>query len=166
MRQAILFIAVILCSCTQKQENKLSKEQTEKIKQDVQAVITQIRDAAANVDTTKLYDAFALDDKNFTYMEITGAYYDVNAYKQMVRDFYGPLKTEIIGKGEERFSYVSEDNVLWHYSGVLTAVSKNGQQSKYEPFGMSMLFKKYNDKWKVIFIQESTQELAKVDTQQ
>ena len=113
MKILILLISAMLFSCTQKSNNLLSKEQTKKIQEDVQAVIAQISDAAAHVDTTKLYDVFSFEGDDFTYMETTGAFYDQNAYKQMVRQFYGPLKSEIIEKGAEKYSYLSEDNVLW-----------------------------------------------------
>ncbi|TMI97876.1 MAG: DUF3804 domain-containing protein [Bacteroidetes bacterium] len=52
----------------------------------------------------------------------------------------------------------NRDNVLWNYSGALTATFKNGEKATYDPFAMTMLFKKINDKWKVVFLQESTQE--------
>lgn len=55
------------------------------------------------------------------------------------------------------------DNVLWSYSGALIATFKNGQVVRYEPFGMSMLFRKVDSKWKVVFLQESTQEHAQAD---
>jgi ketosteroid isomerase-like protein len=90
-------------------------------------------------------------------MEITGVFYDVAAYRKMVRDFYGPLKSEILKNGTEKFTFLNENNVLWSYSGALTATYKDGKQEVYDPFGMTMLFKKANDKWKVVFLQESTQ---------
>ena len=163
MKILILLISAMLFSCTQKSNNLLSKEQTKKIQEDVQAVIAQISDAAAHVDTTKLYDVFSFEGDDFTYMETTGAFYDQNAFKQMVRQFYGPLKSEIIEKGAEKYSYLSEDNVLWSYSGAITASYKNGQQTIYKPFGMTMLFRKTNKKWKVVLLQESTQEPAQAD---
>jgi hypothetical protein len=160
MRILILLIPVMLFSCAQKSNGALSEEEKKKIQDEIQTVIAQIRQAAANVDSTKLYESFALDDKDFTYVEITGAFYDQAAYKKMVREFYGPLQSEIIGKGKEKYTFLSEDNVLWSYSGSLTATFKNSQQATYDPFGMTMLFKKTNSKWKVVFLQESTQEPA------
>jgi len=150
----------MLFSCTQKSNNSLSEEQKKKIQGEIQAVITQISEAAAHVDSTKLFESFALDDKDFTYVEINGAFYDQVAYKHMVREFYGPLQSEIIGKGKEKYTFLNKDNVLWNYSGLLTATFKNGQQATYDPFAMTMLFRKTNDKWKVVFLQESTQEPA------
>ena len=82
----------------------------------------------------------------------------------MVRQFYAPLTSEIIAKGTEKYTYLSEDNVLWSYSGALIATYKNGQEVRYEPFGMSMLFRKVESKWKVVFLQESTQEHAQTDS--
>jgi hypothetical protein len=142
----------------QRSGRTLSEDQQMKIRDEIQTVVTQIRDAAANVDSTKLYDAFAFTDKDFTCIDIDGTSYDQSAYKQMVREFYGHLQSEIIAKGKERFTYLSEDNVLWNYSGALTATFKNGEQATYDPFAMTMLFKKTDNKWKVVFLQESTQE--------
>jgi ketosteroid isomerase-like protein len=164
MQILILVFPAMLFSCTQKSKSVLSGEQTKKIQEEIQSVIAQIYEAAAHVDTTKLYDVFSFADDDFTYVETTGAFYDQAAYKQMVRQFYGPLTSEMIAKGTEKYTYLSEDNVLWSYSGALTATYKNGQQVKYEPFGMTLLFRKTNNKWKVVFLQESTQEPAQADT--
>ncbi len=159
-----LLIATILFSCSQKSSTALSDEQKKQIQNEIQLVIAQIHEAAAKVDTTKLYEVFSFVDNNFTYVETSGAFYDKTAYKNMVRQFYAPLTSEIIAKGTEKYTYLSEDNVLWSYSGALIATYKNGQEVRYEPFGMSMLFRKINSKWKVVFLQESMQEHAQTDS--
>ena len=143
---------------------ELSEEQKKQIQKEIQSVIGVIHDAAAKVDTTKLYEVFSFTNNDFTYVETSGAFYDKTAYKNMVRQFYAPLSSEMIPKGTEKYTYLSEDNVLWSYSGSLIATYKNGQEVKYDPFGMSMLFRKIDSKWKVVFLQESTQEHAQADT--
>jgi hypothetical protein len=60
MKLLILLIAVMLFACTQRSNSTLSEEQKKKIQEEIQIVIGQIHDAAANVDTTKLYEAFSL----------------------------------------------------------------------------------------------------------
>ena len=146
-----LLITTILFSCSQKSGTVLSDEQKKQVQNEIQSVIAEIHEATAKVDTTKLYGVFSFADNEFTYMETSGAFYDKTAYKNMVRQFYAPLKSEIIEKGAEKYTFLSEDNVLWSYSGALVATYKNGQEVKYEPFGMSMLFRKVDSKWKVVF---------------
>ena len=143
----------------------MNEEQKKKIQEEIQPVIAQLYEAAAHVDTIKLYEVFSFAHSDFTYIETTGAFYDEAAYKKMVRQFYGMLMSEIIQKGREKYIHTEENNVLWSYSGALTAIFKNGQQAKYEPFGMTLLFRKINDKWKVVFLQESTQEPAQANTE-
>jgi hypothetical protein len=157
-------ITTMLFSCTQKSNSALSEGQKKKIQNEIQPVIAQIHEAAANVDTTKLYEVFSFADNDFTYVETSGAFYDKTAYKNMVQQFYAPLSSEIIGKGTEKYTYLSSENALWSYSGRLIATYKTGQVVTYEPFGMTMLFKKIGDKWKVVFLQESTQEHPQTDT--
>lgn len=164
MKVLLLLISVMLFSCTQKSNGALSEEEKKKIQEEIQPVIAQIYEAAAHVDTTKLYDVFSFADDDFTFIEITGEFYDPAAYKTMVRQFYRLLTSEMISKGKEKYTYLNGNNVLWSYSGALTVTFKNGQKTKYEPFGMTLLFRKTNDKWKVVFLQESTQEPAKADT--
>ncbi len=159
-----LLTATMLFSCTQKSNSVLSEAQKKNIQEEIKPVIAQIYEAAAHVDTTKLFEVFSFADNDFMYVETSGAFYDQAAYKQMVRQFYRPLTSEMIAKGREKYTYVNEDNVLWSYSGTLTANYNNGQQVKYEPFGMTLLFRKINSKWKVVFLQESTQEHAQADT--
>jgi hypothetical protein len=154
----------MLFACSKKSNSTLSEVQKKQILNDIQPVITQIQEAAANVDTTKLYEVFSFMNNDFTYVETSGEFYNATAYKNMVRQFYAPLSAEIIEKGVEKYTYLSPDNVLWSYSGALVANYKNGQVVRYEPFGMTMLFRKVDNKWKVVFLQESTQEHAQIDS--
>ncbi|MBI1782438.1 MAG: nuclear transport factor 2 family protein [Sphingobacteriales bacterium] len=158
-----LLITTMIFSCTQKSNNALSEEQKKQIQNEIQPVIAQLYEAAAHVDTTKLYEIFSFAD-NFTYIEITGTFYDQVVYKQMVGQFWGQITSEMIAKGTEKYTYLSANDVLWSYSGAITVTFKNGQQAKYDPFGMSLLFKKTNDHWKIVFVQESTQEPVQADT--
>ena len=157
-----LAITTMLFSCAQKSSSVLSEAQHKKIQEEIQPVIAQLYDAAAHADTTKLYNIFSFAD-DFTFVEITGTFYDPVAYKKMVGQFWGQITSEMIAKGADKYTYLSADNVLWSYSGAITVTFKNGQQAKYDPFGMSLLFKKTNDHWKIVFVQESTQEPAQAD---
>jgi hypothetical protein len=82
----------------------------------------------------------------------------------MVRQFYGLISTEIIDKGKDKFDFINENNVMWTYSGVLSLVYKTGVKAKYEPFGLTILFRKIDNKWKGVFVQESTQEPPAADS--
>jgi ketosteroid isomerase-like protein len=159
----LLLISAMLFSCTQKSNSILSDDQKKKIQNEIQPVVAQLYEAAAHVDTTKLYDIFSFTD-DFTYLDITGTFYDPAAYKQMVGQFWGQITSEMIAKGTEKYIYLSEDNVLWSNSCALNVTFKNGQQAKYETFGMALLFRKINNKWKIVFVQESTQEPASAAT--
>jgi len=158
-----LLITTILLSCNQKSPDILNDVQKKKIQEEIQPVIEQLYDAAAHVDTVKLFNIFSFGD-DFTYLEITGKFYDQVAYKHMVGQFWGQITSEMIAKGTEKYTYFNANNVLWSYSGSVIVKFKNGQQAKYDPFGMSLLFKKTNDQWKIVFVQESTQEPAQADT--
>jgi ketosteroid isomerase-like protein len=165
MKIIILLISTaILFSCTQKSNGIPGVDENRKIQQEIKPLIAQIYEAAARLDTTKLYDVFSFAGDDFVYIETTGAFYDKTAYKQMVRHWYGMITSEIIEKGLEKYVYVSGNNVVWSYSGALTLIYKNGERVKYEPFGMTFIFKKINNKWKAVFLQESTQEPAQADT--
>lgn len=157
MRLFILLVAVAFFSCNQQPKTAAIEPDTAKIQTEVQAIISQIREAALQADSTRLFELFALNDPDFAYMEITGAFYDVTAFKKMVHDFYGAIKTEILKKGNEKFFYLNESNVLWSSSTVVTVDYKDGKQEVYEPFGITLLLRKIDNKWRIVFLQESTQ---------
>jgi len=58
----------MLFCCTQKSNSVLNEEQKKKIQEEIQSVIAHIHEAAAHVDTTKLYDLFSFADSDFTYI--------------------------------------------------------------------------------------------------
>lgn len=153
----IILVSVALFSCKQQSKTAADEFDTAKIQTEVQAVVTQIRDAALHADSTSLYELFALNDPDFAYMEITGVFYDSTAFKKMVHDFYGAIKTEILKKGTEKFVYINENNVLWSSSTGITVDYKDGKREIYEPFGITTLLRKKDSNWKIVFLQESTQ---------
>ncbi|HYK45589.1 MAG TPA: nuclear transport factor 2 family protein [Parafilimonas sp.] len=159
----VLLIPAILLSCTQGSNNKLSDEQKKEIRSAIQPVIEQVFDAAAHADTAKLFDAFSVDAQ-FTYLDITGEFYEPAVYKQMAGQWFGMITSEIIEKGTEKYNFINEYNVAWSCTGTLTATYKNGKQEMYKPFGMTILFRKMNNKWKGVFIQESSQQPVATDT--
>ena len=159
VKLSLLLSVVLLFSCTQRSGSILSDEQKKKMQSEIQPVIEQVFDAAAHADTAKLFDAFLLDD-HFTYIEITGNFYEPAAYRQMAAEWFGMINSEILTRGAEKYDYINETNVVWSYSGTLTATYKNGKEEVYKPFGMTIIFRKINDKWKGVFIQESTQQPA------
>lgn len=153
----IILVAVALFSCKHQSKTAAAELDTAKIQTEVQEVVTQIRDAALHADSTSLYELFAFTDPDFTFMEITGAFYDVTAYKKMIHDFFGAIKTEILKKGKEKFVYINENNVMWSSSTGITVDYKDGKREIYEPFGITTLLRKKDGKWKIVFLQESTQ---------
>ena len=159
----VLIIAAILISCTQGSNNVLSDEQKKEIQSGIQPVIEQVFDAAAHADTAKLFDAFSVDAQ-FTYLDITGEFYEPAVYKQMAGQWFDMITREIIEKGTEKYNYINKDNVAWSCSGTLTATYKNGKREIYKPFGMTIIFRKMNDKWEAVFIQESSQQPVAADT--
>ena len=158
-----LLIPAILLSCTQGSNNVLSDEQKKEIQSGIQPVIEQVFDAAAHADTAKLFDAFSIDGQ-FTYLDITGEFYEPAVYKQMAGQWFDMITREIIEKGTEKYNYINKDNVAWSCSGTLTATYKNGKREIYKPFGMTIIFRKMNDKWEAVFIQESSQQPVAADT--
>ena len=159
----VFLLPAILISCTQGSNNVLSDEQKKEIRSGIQPVIEQVFDAAAHADTAKLFDAFSFDGQ-FTYLDITGDFYEPDVYKQMAGQWFAMITNEIIEKGTEKYNYINEDNVAWSCSGTLTATYKNGKREIYKPFGMTIMFRKINNKWKGVFIQESGQQPVAADT--
>lgn len=60
------------------------KSKRKKYKNEIQPVIEQIHEAAAKVDTSKLYEVLSFAGNDFIYVETSGAFYDKAAYKNMV----------------------------------------------------------------------------------
>jgi ketosteroid isomerase-like protein len=163
-RSILLLLPVLAFACTQKSDGVPNEDQQKKIQQEIQPVLAQLYEAAAHADSTKLFDLFSFSDPDFTYVDITGAVSEQAAYKQMVDQFWGTVTTEMIAKGKEKYIFINQNSVLWSYSGTLSLTYKTGQQATYEPFALTLLFKKKDGQWKAVFVQESTQEPPPADS--
>jgi len=159
MRLFIILSVAFLVSCSQQEHSELTEKEKAGIATEIGSVVDHIREAASHADTTGLFEAFKLDDQ-FLYIETSGAFYNEAQYRAMARKWYGMITAEIIEKGSEKFVYLDHGTVLWSYSGALRLDFKSGEKNRFSPFGMTMLFRKFGTEWKIVFMQESTQEAA------
>lgn len=159
----LLLIPTLLFSCAEKSNKGLTDEQKKQLYDEIQPVIAQIHDAAANADSMKMLDVYSATD-NFLYVGGSGEMMDYAAFKQSVSQFYSTITSEMLDPGTEKYTYIDERSVLWTYIGANTFTYKNGWKLTYKPFAASFLFKKTDGKWKAVFLQESGKEASQTDT--
>ena len=158
-----LLIPILLFSCAGKSGNSMSNEKKKSLYEVIQPVIAQIREGAARADSKQMLEVFSATE-DFQFIATSGEVLTYPAFKEMITQFYRTITGEMLSKGAEKYTYIDENSFLWTYAGAVTVVFKNGKKIKYDPFGATFLFKKINDQWKAIFLQESGQESPQVVT--
>ena len=108
-------------------------------------------DAAKQANAEQFLDACS-HSKEFIFVSMMGEFKDYSQFEIYVKGLYVDLKSEDIAEGTETFSVITDSAVLWTYIGSNMVTDKKGNQTPIRPYGLTMLVKKENGKWKTFYI--------------
>lgn len=159
----LLAIFMFMFSCVQKSDKPLSDQQKTKLEEEIRPVISQIFESAKQANAGQVLDVF-WNSNEFVYVGITGESTDYGKFEGIVKQSYASRESEVFSKGTEKYTFIDEAAVLWTYVGSVTVTEKNGGVLRVDPFGITMLLKKVNEKWKVGYLHESGQLPIQAET--
>jgi hypothetical protein len=144
----LLFIAfpLILFSCGQESNKPMTEDQKEKVKEEINPVITQLFECVYQADFEKYLSFW--DSTEFTYI-INGQQADFKVFKETNKQFWSELEYQKINRLSEKLIIINQESVIYTIIGNDEAKFKNGDILKVDPYAASFLLKKVNGLWKI-----------------
>ena len=155
--KANTFIAVVLLlcvGCTSQQSDQLTQQQKDQIKNEIRAVVDSIIAKAERLDINGTIQYY-WDSPEFLQYNPDGSQSDFQAVKKSLAWFADSLSAFKLATVRDEFPILTKDLVLYAWVGNDELTLKSGDKIKYDPDAETLVFRKFDDKWKMVYFHES-----------
>ncbi|TXD51490.1 MULTISPECIES: nuclear transport factor 2 family protein [unclassified Polaribacter] len=156
MRQLTLTIFTIasflLVSCNTSKENILTDQDKATIKSEVQAVINNI---VANSEALNLEKATESYLNNPDFISISnGVIADYKSFLKGNKEYFNAIVSQTYTENDLIFTIIDKKTVILTFGGSALVTMKDQQKVKVDPFLATLVFRKIDDSWKVLYTNE------------
>jgi ketosteroid isomerase-like protein len=155
-RRTLTFIltSTILLSCLNHNLDKMTEAESDHIVKDLKSFFdkmtkysegSQLDSFLSCYDNSPTFLAFSSDGKMRDYKE----------FKKICTEYYNALKEQKIITTQEKFHVIDINLAVLGWTGNIVAQFKNGDTMKMNNYSVTYVFKKLDNKWKVIHSHES-----------
>ena len=133
----------------------MTESESEHIIKEVKAIIDKLTDYS---ERAQLESFLGFYDESPAFLHIAGdgIMRNYSAFKQVCSEYYNSLKAQKIITIREEFHVVDSNLVISGWTGNIIAEFKNGDIMKMNNYSITNLFKKIDDRWKIIHSHESS----------
>jgi hypothetical protein len=155
--KANFFVAAFLLfviGCTQQQSDQLTQQQKDQIKTEVKAVGDSAIAKWERLDgegAAKYY----LDSPDWVMFGADGARWDYKTFIKAQPEFDSTVTSWRWTTTAEDFIFITKDVVITAWIGKDETIMKSGDKITYDPHAYTLVFKKIDGQWKVIYSHDS-----------
>jgi hypothetical protein len=151
----ILFLLIVSFSC--RTNNKpVSDAQKDKIKGEVKEVVNTIFKGAQEANFDMAVESW-LDSPDFVYMS-NGNTFNYEAFVEAMKPMIGSFLNQKCTIVDEKFAVLDNSNVVYSANTKWLVNYKDGHSVLQDPWAMLFLFKKVDNRWRVISCTETGAE--------
>ncbi len=166
MKPKLMFLASLLffLGCARNQNDQLTQQQQDQIKQEVRAVVDSMIATALRLDADAGIQ-FYWDSPDFIAVNPDGSTSDYQAMKKLGTEGVKTIAAMTMSASRTDFRVLTKEIVICAWIGKGEVALKSGVRMTYDPDALTLVFKKIEGKWKVIYSHESativTQKVGK-----
>lgn len=155
MKKLCLFIlSMILISCGTKTNLPLTVTDKETLKGEIKPVLTQIIENSEKGDLEKAIGPY-LNSTEFIGIS-NGQVFDFNGLKEGNKQYFDAMKEQKFTETLLKYTFIDKETVIVTWGGSAIAELKDGQKLKIDPFTATLIFKKIEGAWRVLYSHESS----------
>ena len=147
---ALLFSLV---SCTSQQNDQLTPKQKEQIKKEVKAVGDSIISRIERMDVR--WVDYYVDSPDWGMVNADGSRWDFKIFNSIQPEFFNSIVSWKWTSVHQDFKFISKDIVIYAWDGKDVTVMKSGDRITYDPHAYTLILKKIDGQWKVIYSHDS-----------
>jgi hypothetical protein len=152
-RISLLALLIIGFACTT--ENKpITDKDKELLITSIKPVLSQIIDNSETGNLDKAIEPY-LNSAEFIAVG-NGQVLDFNGLKEGNRQYFDALDSQKFTEKDIRYTIIDNETVIVTWCGTGLANLKDGQKLNVDPYVATLVFKKMDGVWKVIYTHEST----------
>ncbi len=154
----LLSVCVVLSiwSCTQPEEKPLTAEDKAAIEKEITAMVDSIA-SSANELRTDYFKRTYWNNEQFVGIDLTGAK-GFDSYMKETDEMYAQMKSINFMEDNVRVNVFDTQTAMVLFEGKAKGESKEGVIMNLSNFNASMLFRKIDGNWKVVYTHQSADQ--------
>lgn len=145
----------VLWSCGKKPENPLTDAEKEVIKNEVLKVHSPSLEANKNMDMSNFILPF-WDSPEFMFSGMDGSVSNLQEMKKSVSEVFNSIAKREMTITGEKWIIIDRENALCSFQGKAENSLKAGGKLFEDPFAVTLLYKKIDNQWKIVYGHESS----------
>ena len=142
----------LLVSCNTNKENILTGEDKAAIKSEVHAVINNIVASSEALNLEKATESY-LNNPEFISIS-NGVISDYKSFLKGNKEHFDAIVAQEYTENDLIFTIIDKKTVILTYGGSALVTMKDQQKVKVDPFLATLVFRKIDDSWKVLYSSE------------
>lgn len=162
--ESVLLICtmVFFMSCNNKTDLPLSDSEKAALINEVKPVLTQIIEGSESGNLDKALERY-WNAQEFIAVG-NGQVYNFNGLKDGNKQYFEALDSQKFTEKDTKYTFLDNKTVIATWSGTGLASLKDSQKLNIDPYVATLVFRKMNEGWKVIYTHESN-VITKVESQ-
>lgn len=148
-----ILTSLSLFSCKNESSELTSKEK-ETIKKEISAQVEKIVKGAGQLNIEMAMSPYS-NASDFLVVNPDGTFLDYNGMKEANTESFKQLNSMKFVTKNEQFKFLTKNKVLLTWYGQNEFEMKTGEKMKIESYVGTMLFKKIDNEWKIVYAHES-----------
>jgi ketosteroid isomerase-like protein len=148
------WIAVLFFDCTGQEPSKMNAQDQETAKIEIREIVNQIFKSANNLDLESLFKYYS-DTPDFLLVHLDGSLLDFQGAKKVTGETVNALSFVNYSIIKDEFRFLPNNIIICAWNGKCEMTLKTGEKMKIEKIGITFIFKKIDNQWKVIYSHRS-----------
>lgn len=149
------FVLLFSCRTNETQVAVLSDAEQETAKKEISARIDEIIVGARALNVEAALEPYS-NDPNFKIVSPDALVSDFTTMKHVQAESFNTLASLNFATIKQDFTFLEKDLVMCTWTGMNEFQLKTGEKMKINPYVGSMLFRKKDNVWKIIYAHETT----------
>lgn len=150
----LVFLTLIFSSCSYQNTPQLSSKEKETIKKQLHNTVENLLSNFEKGDIESALEPYLHSD-DFKSVSYDGSIVDFKKLKSDNEEVIKNFPTVKFITEKEDFNFLTNEIVLYLWSGKIELITDKGEKWKFDPETATLIFKKIDNQWKIIFQHES-----------
>jgi len=150
-----ILTSAILISCSNHNPDKMTEAETHDIEKNVKDMFDKITDYSERAQLDLFLSCYD-NSPTFLHFSSDGKMRNYEELKKICTEYYNALKEQKVITIHEKINVIDTNLVVLGWTGNIVAQFKSGDIMKMNNYSITSVFKKIDNKWKVIHSHESS----------
>jgi ketosteroid isomerase-like protein len=145
--------------CARQEPVQMTPQEQETAKKEIREVVNLILQAANKMDVEALLQPY-FNSPDFILLNTDGSMVDYQGAKNGTAELFKSLAAVEFTTVREEFRFLPNNIVIFAWLGKCEMTLKTGEHSKIDAYGVTFVFRKIDNQWKIIYSHESASPAA------